>query len=160
MKVTLPSGIASLPMYETVLRHSIVRLSEQLESERAELKRVQTAITEQKTRILVKSKTPLVIDTTKPLSTQVQAVAKHCGLVFNSAYNEKTKTKGRKIKLHMVWSRSFDGPVLSKAKFNEFEAALRKVMTESGTDINSVEFVAPPKGSWRKVPSIAVFFPL
>jgi hypothetical protein len=158
MKIKLPEGIPSLAMYETVLRHSVTRLSEQLEAERAELKRVQTALAVKKTPVQVKAKNPLVLDSSKPLSTQVQAVAKHCGLVFSGVYSEKTKTKGRKVKLHMVYSGSFAGPVLSKAKFNAFEAELRKAMETSGVTINSVEFLAPPKGDWRKTPSIAVFF--
>jgi hypothetical protein len=160
-QIILPAGIKSLNAYAAALSLSVHRIEAALETERAELARVRRAVATQKKAkpIPVPVAKPLVgVDTSAPLSTQVQGVARHCGLVCSSVYNEKTKTKGRKIKLHLVYRGKSvaTGTKLSKAKFEEFAAELRRVMSDAGIVINSIDMLKP-NAPWQSS-SIAVFF--
>ena len=165
--ITYAPGITSLDHYEAALMLLVDHLKTELAGAEAKLKTVRRAKAEEAAEAKASVKAPAkvvkaakqmpVIDTTKPVATQVQVIAKHLGLEAARVYSEKTKTMGRKIKLHSVYAGSGFKDRATKSSFTKFETLVREHAAANGIVINDIKLMpAPAYSSWQG-PSFAVF---
>jgi hypothetical protein len=167
--ITYAPGITSLDQYEVALMFLVDHLKAELAGAEARLKTVRQAKIEEAAdaakaegkasakagKAAAAANQMPAIDTTKPVATQMRAIAKHLGLKASSVYSEKTKTKGRKIKLHSVYSKN---ACATKSAFEKFESMVRTHAAANGIVINDIKLMPAPAYASYQGPSFAVFF--